>query len=461
MQETPLARIRRWLKAAMRRARGALTRRRLGAGVGNGRHLRRVVAAATWEFPQPTHTFVQQDLLSLIAAGFDVWVFLGQRLPARAIGARMRRILRRTGVVETLRSQHLRDLDSLERGHGAELAAFLARVAAASGRDITDLRVDPLVLRACTFTRMAEIAGARYLHSWFCYDESFMAMFASQVLGIPRGLSCYVDHVLDDHPMKLVGMHLATADLVLATSARAQRELVGIGGAACAARVLVQPIGVDAAALRPLRRRRDGRGDGDFVLLSVSRIEPKKGLHVLLDACLLLRERGRRCRVQVLGGVDVRHAESVAYAQALDQRIAAAGLGDAFVRIGPVPNESLPRWFGEAAAFAAPYVVRPSGDQDGVPTAVLEAMAAGLPIVASRAGAIDEVVVDGQTGLLVEAADASALAAAIERLMDDPALGVRLAEAAAARFDREFAAEVTGRLLQQRVEAVLRGEVPR
>jgi len=91
-----------------------------------------------------------------------------------------------------------------------------------------------------------------------------------------------------------------------------------------------------------------------------------------------------------------------------------------------------------ASIFALPSVVTTSGDRDGIPVSLMEAMAAGTPVVSTRVSGIPELIEDGREGLLVPERDALALAAALERLLDEPALGPRLALAARARVEREF-----------------------
>jgi colanic acid/amylovoran biosynthesis glycosyltransferase len=315
-----------------------------------------------------------------------------------------------------------------------------------------------MIGRAATFTRLCELARARYLQSWFFYDLSFMAMFAAQVLGIPRGISCHVDHELDDHPWKLVPLQLATADLVLAISDRTREELLRRGMLDLAGRLLVKRVGVDATSLRPLRGRRFDRpatADKPFELVSVCRIEPKKGLLTLVDACDLLRARGRAVRVRLVGGADPGNPTSAAYAAELRGRIAGRSLSNVVVEAGAIGNDGIPAALASADAFVAPYVELDSGDKDGIPTAVLEAMAAGLPIVGTSAGAMREAVADGREGILVPQRDAGALAGAIEALAADPAARSRLGVGAAARFDAEFDCRVTERELHARVRALL------
>ena len=447
--------MRAFLKRCLRQTRNWRTRAALGRRSMAGR----IVLASTWDFPNPTHAYAYQEMLGLMdlgrmELGLDVCVLYGHRCPSQDVAARFAPLLQRAFALETLQSIHDADLRHLDHHHPGKVDAFLQRVSAATGRSLAALRADPMVSRASTFTRLCELANARYLQSWFFYDQSFMTMFAAQVLGIPRGISCHVDHVLDDHPWKLVPLQLATADLVLAISNRTREELLHLGGPDCAPRILVKRIGVAADLLRPVRARRTRR-DGTFQLVSICRLEPKKGLLLLVDACELLRQRGRRFRVRLVGGEDPGVPTSAAFAAAVRQRIAALQLGDLVTLEGPVGNDGIPAVLAAADAFVAPYVELDSGDKDGIPTAIVEAMATGLPIVCSRVGAIAEAVTDGEQGLMVPQRDAAALAAAIERLADDTPLWNRLSAGAARRFDEEFDCRVTDRELHARVRKLV------
>ena len=96
-----------------------------------------------------------------------------------------------------------------------------------------------------------------------------------------------------------------------------------------------------------------------------------------------------------------------------------------------------------AAVFAVPSRVSGRGDRDGIPNVVLEAMAAGLPVVATAVSGIPEAVRDGITGLLIPAHDPAALADALAALLTDPVRAARYGVAARARIVEEFALEVS------------------
>jgi glycosyltransferase involved in cell wall biosynthesis len=173
------------------------------------------------------------------------------------------------------------------------------------------------------------------------------------------------------------------------------------------------------------------------LVLFVGRLERRKGFAVAVEAMLrLLAERPE---------VDFACAGEDPFgelARAAVPRFARAGLGGRLRALGRLAAAPLARW------RAATDVVLLPSLWDNAPYAMLEAMAAGVPVVAARVGGIPEIAEDGREALLAPPGDGGATAAAVGRLLDDAALAARLAAAARERVAREFApADVAARSL--------------
>jgi glycosyltransferase involved in cell wall biosynthesis len=167
------------------------------------------------------------------------------------------------------------------------------------------------------------------------------------------------------------------------------------------------------------------------MILGVGRLQPKKGFTTLIEACRLLRERGVpfRCVIAGEGPERVR----------LEESIALHSLQDAIVLTGEQTREQVASLLGTARVFALPCIVTPDGDSDSLPNAILEALAAGVPVVTTPVAGIPEAIEEGRTGLLAQPGDAAGLAARIEELLKNEALCRTIAAsgrgAIAARFD--------------------------
>ncbi len=196
------------------------------------------------------------------------------------------------------------------------------------------------------------------------------------------------------------------ADLVCVPS-RYSAEVAQREYAVPPGRVAVVPVPIDLEGWerefsRAVRRPRPGP-----TVLSVARLYPRKRMGDLLRAGILLRERIPGLQIRIVG----RGPEWAA----LNRLHAELVLGDSVALLGDLSRERLAEEYVSADLFCLPSA------QEGFGIVFLEAMAAGLPVVACRAAAIPEVVLDGETGVLVPPGAPEALAHAIEGLLSDPA----------------------------------------
>ena len=412
------------------------------------------VVAACWQWPIYSHTFVYQEMLGFTHMGMDLKMFHWDLGDMGQLHKAFDYLKDHRVQIQPVWETHLRDRDHFEKTKPGRLRAFLERVSKATGRPVEELEKEPIVLQGCTFARMAELAGAKYLHSYFFYDQSFMVMQAAWLLDIPRGVSCYADHMLDDYPWKLVPLQVELASVVVATSARIKRELSAKSGGKHDDKILVKPNGVDGARFvafdRPLRKQNE-----PFEVISISRVEPKKGLTHLVEAVALLKKQGIPVIAHVVGSKDLHSKGSAEYAELFDRRIQELGVSDCVIQHGMMKQEDLAPILKKCRAFVAPYVELGSGDKDGIPTAMLEGLASGLAVVTTDSGSILEVVDNNVEGIVVKQRDSEAFAAALKKLIDDPELERRMGKAARARFDKEFDIRVTEKRLHERVAALV------
>ncbi|MCX7798840.1 MAG: glycosyltransferase family 4 protein [Fimbriimonadales bacterium] len=224
------------------------------------------------------------------------------------------------------------------------------------------------------------------------------------------------------------------ADGVFVRSSLARRRLEQLG--LPPERIHVTPGGVIVPDLPPSRER--GSQDPP-VVLTVGRLVGKKDVCTLIESFgRVLRSTGRGAQLVVIGdGPD----------RARAQRLA-RNLGiEAHVRfLGSQPREVVREWMQRADIFALHSRTDPrTGDEEGLPTVILEAMAAGLPVVSTLHAGIPEAVVSGETGLLGEEGDATATAQALAELCSNDRLRLRMGSAAFERARRLFSWEAERR----------------
>jgi glycosyltransferase involved in cell wall biosynthesis len=195
--------------------------------------------------------------------------------------------------------------------------------------------------------------------------------------------------------------------------------------------VLVIPNGVAVSVDRhgaSAVRQELGLSESDLLVAHVGNIRPGKGHEVLIDAVAHLHKRVPSIRFVSVGG-----EKYPGDLERIRSRASEAGLGDTLRFMGRRPDAL--NFVAAADIFVNPSTV------EGLPVAILEAMALGRPVVAAAAGGVPGIVKDGVTGILVEPNEPAALAAGIERLISDPLLAKRLGEAAQGMVMNEYGLE--------------------
>jgi glycosyltransferase involved in cell wall biosynthesis len=179
-------------------------------------------------------------------------------------------------------------------------------------------------------------------------------------------------------------------------------------------------------------------GRADFsstppVIIAVGRLISKKGFGDLIRTCALLVERGRSFRCEIIGEGPLE--------QELRRQIEELRLQNNVELPGAKPQTQLRRRLAAANVFVLPSVIDPGGGMDNLPTVIMEAMATGLPVVSTNIGGIPEMVIENETGFLVQPGDAAAMADAIETVMNDCSSAARLGHSGYERARALFSIE--------------------
>jgi glycosyltransferase involved in cell wall biosynthesis len=265
-----------------------------------------------------------------------------------------------------------------------------------------------------------------HVHAHWATHPTLAAWVVCSLTGIGYSFTTHAHDLYVDRAMLKEKVDAARFVVTISDFNRALLE--GHCGPATGDKVHVVRCGVDLSAFAP--RPRAPPVVPTFAC--VAALREYKGHDVLLDACRMLRDRGMPVRVVLIGDGPLRRH--------LEARIARERLGGIVDLLGALPHQRIPELLATTTAMVLPSVRARDGQMEGIPVALMEAMAAGVPVVATGLSGVPELVEHGVSGLLVPERDAAALALAMERLAADPALGERLAEGARAtirkRFDR-------------------------
>jgi glycosyltransferase involved in cell wall biosynthesis len=390
----------------------------------------RSLVFVTSQFPEPNETFIVREIAELARMGFAITV-LSLRPPPAVINPPEARAL--LPLVVYPPASHAKVLLEALRAFGRGPRAALRLVARALVDVVAALRTPLLAAKQAAVVPLVLAYAGRLppararLHAHFASVPTAAVRMLAAFRGQGYSFTAHAWDIYVGENRRQVPARIEGADLVVTCTAYNAQVLAAMAPAGHAAKVQLCHHGLDFAAYEPGAARTPGLIVGGAALVE------KKGLGDLIAACATLRARDVAFQCVLLGEGPERPR--------LEAHIRSLGLADRVRLAGRVPHPELVRWLREAAVVAHPSVVDRRGSMDGIPNTILEAMAVEAPVVATRLSGIPEVIVPGETGLLVEPGDVDGLADALARLLADPVLARRLGVAARRlvleRFDIE------------------------
>jgi glycosyltransferase involved in cell wall biosynthesis len=277
------------------------------------------------------------------------------------------------------------------------------------------------------------------VHAHWILPNGYLAARVAAATGVPYTVTLHGSDVFMAERNALFRRFarraLAGAARVTSCSAELQERLLQVGGEEYRGKVLLVPNGTDLVPRlaegggAPLRDRL-GVPRSAPLLVAVGRLVAKKGFSVLLQALPRILA-GCPGAWLVLGG-------GGALEEDLKRRARELGVGGRVVFTGALAHPQVLELVAAADVFVMPSVRDPKGNVDGLPVVVLEAMAAGRPVVATAVSGMPLAVTPGETGLLVPERDPEALAAAVGALLADPERARRLGRVGRERIEREL-----------------------
>lgn len=300
-------------------------------------------------------------------------------------------------------------------------------------------RASHRLLRTCLpaaadwLAKEAQKADVKLLHGHFGTDARYF-LGVKRRTGLPL-VATFYGYDASSFPQKFGGLGawylrplFEEADAIIAISRFMADRLVEFGCPREKIRVI--HFGIDLAPFTATVRT---LSPGETpTLLHVARMVPKKGHRYLLEAVRRLREKAIPVRLWLVGAGPLEE----------ELRIFANdwGIADSVEFYGLRPHSEIARLMAAAHIYVQPSVTPASGDQEGTPTTLMEAMATGMPVVATRHAGIPELVAEGACGSLVPEKDSGALAEALSAMIAAPGSWGRLGAAGRRKIEAEFSA---------------------
>lgn len=284
-----------------------------------------------------------------------------------------------------------------------------------------------IFLKCVYFARQIQYERIDHIHAHFANHPAMAAYVIHRFTKIPYSFTA---HGSDLHRFKhMLREKVHHAAFVVTISSHNREVIVEHCGKRYADKIHTIHCGVDLEKFRP--RQKDRTQDDALQIICVGTLHEVKGQAFLIEALNQLRGQGIEAHVHFVGdGTDLAMLQELTCQESLESQVTFHGAKT---------RDELVRLLQDADVLAAPSVPASDGRREGIPVVLMEGMACGLPVVASRLSGIPELVNSDDVGLLVPPKDAAGLAEAFSRLAKDPERRKRMGQRARQHVTDDFA----------------------
>ena len=377
-------------------------------------------------FPVLSETFIVREIDALKRRGEAVMVFAIQRRTSEVTHADSVALLEAVEFLsEARRSRTKRSVVPLHLKYLAKRPASYLTALLAGARG--SRRVRQSFFWSPLYAERLVDAGIQHMHAHFVLDGCLYAMFISMLTGIPYSVTVHAHDIFHSKYEELRGEKLRRAAFVAAISSFNKRFVETKYPFLAPENIRVVHCGI---GLEEFAVARHCAGRESRKVLAVGRLVEQKGFIHLIEACALLRRRGvHGFSVDIIGEGDERGA--------LESCVRTLGLEDTVNLLGQRDQVFVRAALDSADVFVLPCVQQANGMMDGIPVALMEAMAKGVPVISTRVSGVPELIVDG--GYVVEPANVESLADAMHDVLAMSGVQRRaLGERGRAIVEREF-----------------------
>lgn len=377
------------------------------------------IAYLLHNFPKLSESFVLNEIVELIRRGHDVQIYSLYDLKESIVHEEIQKydILNRTHYMSPINTadyfrisknflilsyQNLRQLkiSKIEFKNNIKIACFAT--------DINKRKMDLIHTHFATMGPLAETL--------------------SKLTGLPYTLTAHAYDIYMNPNVKQLKHTMENAESVITISEYNKKYMRELG---VTNNIEVVRCGLNLDKFNLINnKRRTINKDGNIKILTTARLVEKKGIEYLIKAVPLVTEEIKNCKFTIIGGGPL---EGI-----LHNLSAELGVDRYIDFKGNVSDSELIQYYQNSDIFILPCVVTENGDCDGIPVAMMEAMAVGLPVISTNVSGIPELVEDGVSGILVQPKDDKAIADAIVALCSDRELRVRMGELGRKIIERKF-----------------------
>lgn len=393
------------------------------------------VAYMMSRFPKLTETFVLDEMLEMQRQGVSVEVFPLWRERAQVIHADALQLVEQAHYLPLLSLEILRDVGYWAIRSPLHLLKGLCTLIwenRGSARFLLgSLAIFP---KACTIARRMEKAKVSHIHAHFASHPAAAALLVGRLTGLSWSFTAHGSDLHREQAM--LERKVREASFVVTISDYNRRFILDRVDSLLSNKITVVHCGVDADSFSMSPASRE-----PLQIVCIGTLHEVKGQRYLLEACLKLSERGVHWYCHLIGDGPDRDM--------LTEMANNTGIADRVTFHGACNRKRVRSLLSGVNVACAPSVATADGRREGIPVALIEAAACGLPLVASRLSGIPELVLENQTGMLTEPGDSEDIARVLEILAANPAARERLGTAARAHVQEHFSLKTSVATLRQ------------
>ena len=384
----------------------------------------RTVAYLMSRFPKISETFVLYEILALQRLGLHIEIFSlvhhkeeVVHLEAQAVSDRVHygSLVSRAMLAAQLYWLYMRP--------GAYLRAWWQAIRG----NITSLkflvRALAVVPKASLFARQMQVLGVEHVHAHWATHPTLAAYVVHRLTGLPYSFTAHANDIFVKRPM--LDEKIRQAKFVITISEYNRQFLQNLYGSMAADKTVIIHCGIDPEVFKPPKSRSE-----QFTIICVASLEEKKGHTYLIEACARLKAQNIEFLCLLVGDGPARSQ--------IKAQVDRLNLEEHVILLGYQPRHLVSQLLREASLMVLPSVTARHGRKEGIPVALMEALAVEMPVIATAISGIPELIENERTGLLVPERDSAAIAAALLRLYKTPQLGRQLGSAGRAKVLQDF-----------------------
>jgi colanic acid/amylovoran biosynthesis glycosyltransferase len=387
-------------------------------------------------FPKITETFILYEMLAVIKQGVQVEIYPLMREHTNIMHPEAVPLVNAAHFVPHLSLSILGiNLRALLTQPGIYIKTLWTCLWAMWGSRRYFFGILAFFPKSVYLAHLMQEAAITHLHAHFASFPAASAYIIHQFTGIPYSFTAHGSDLLRDQHM--LCEKTQQAEFVVAISQYNKSVILEHCGQDYADKVHVVHCGVDTEVFKSTEGKATEKKP--LAIVCTGTLHAVKGQTYLIQGCVELKKRGINFECQIVGdGPDQ---------NALKAQVAEAGLDNLFVFRGSIPRQDVIETLRHADIFVLPSVPSSDGRREGIPVAVMEAMASGVPVVASELTGIPELVDNGVNGILVMPRDVTGIADSLEHLANDPGLRAQMGQAGRQKIREQFDLEKNAAVL--------------